>query len=77
MAEQEEQKLDKEFLLNNHQFLEDAQMFLAEREDKEVNAPEEIYDAFMEHFRYQNVNEATALRDLYYVNNQVLLVLVG
>ena len=70
MAEQEEQKLDKEFLLNNHQFLEDAQMFLAEREDKEVNAPEEIYYAFMEHFRYQNVNEATALRDLYYVNNQ-------
>lgn len=70
MAEQEEQKLDKEFLLNNQQFLNDAQMFLAERENKEVNAPEEIYDAFMEHFRYQNVNEATALRDLYYVNNQ-------
>lgn len=70
MAEQEEQKLDKEFLLNNQQFLDDAQMFLAEREEKEVNAPEEIYDAFMEHFRYQNVNETTALRDLYYVNNQ-------
>ena len=70
MAEQEEQKLDKEFLLNNQQFLDDAQMFLAEREDKEVTEPEEIYDAFMEHFRYQNVNEATALRDLYYVNNQ-------
>ena len=70
MAEQEEQKLDKEFLLNNQKFLDDAQMFLAEREDKEVTEPEEIYDAFMEHFRYQNVNEATALRDLYYVNNQ-------
>ena len=70
MAEQKEQKLDKEFLLNNQQFLDDAQMFLAEREDKEVTTPTEIYDAFMEHFRYQNVNEATALRDLYYVNNQ-------
>ena len=62
--------LDKDFLINNEMFLDDAQMFLAERENKDLGDPEEIYDAFMEHFRYQNVNEVTALKDLYYVSNQ-------
>ncbi len=62
--------LNKEFLVNNDKFIEDAQIFLAEREDKDLSKPEEIYDAFLEHFRYQNVNEVTAMRDLYYVNNQ-------
>ena len=62
--------LNKEFLINNEKFLNDAQIFLAEREDKDLGDPEEIYDAFMEHFRYQNVNEVTALKDLYYVSNQ-------
>jgi len=62
--------LNKDFLINNEKFLEDAQVFLADREDKDLGDPEEIYDAFMEHFRYQNVNEVTAMRDLYYVNNQ-------
>jgi len=71
MAEQRNEiVLNKDFLINNAKFLEDAQIFLAEREDKDLSSPEEIYDAFMEHFRYQNVNEVTAARDLYYVNNQ-------
>ena len=61
---------NKNMLLNNDLFLQDAQVFLGEREDKDLETPEEIYDAFMEHFRYQNVNEVTAMRDLYYVNNQ-------
>jgi len=71
MAEElNEVVLNKDFLINNDKFLEDAQIFLADREDKDLGSPEEIYDAFMEHFRYQNVNEVTAMRDLYYVNNQ-------
>ena len=66
----QEVNIDKDFFLGNAKLLEDAEIFLAEREEKEFNSDEEVYDAFMEHFRYQNVNEVTAMRDLYYANNQ-------
>ena len=42
--------LNKEFLINNEKFLEDAQIFLADREDKDLGKPEEIYDAFKASF---------------------------
>jgi len=64
--------LKKENLVDDKDFLNDASQFLIEREGKtaeELRNPEEVYDAFMEHFRYQNVNEATAIRDMMYAQN--------
>jgi hypothetical protein len=43
----------------------DARAFLADREDYYSDNPEDIYDRYLEHFRYQNVNEVTAVRDMY------------
>ena len=66
-------KLTKENLLLNEQFLEDARLFLIERDGysaKEVQDKNEVYDAFMEHFRYQNVNEFTAAKDLLYAQTE-------
>ena len=63
--------LNKENLIKDKQFRNDAALFLEDRggyefdySDEDVN--EQIYDAFMEHFRKQNVNEVTATRDLFY-----------
>lgn len=64
--------LTKENLTNDNDFLNDARTFLIEREGKsadEVRDPEAVYDAFMEHFRYQNVNEVTAVRDMIYAQS--------
>lgn len=64
--------LNKENLLGNDQFVQDAQQFLVEREGydaEDLADREDVYDAFMEHFRYQNVNEVTALRDLAYAQD--------
>ena len=67
----DKQDLNRENLINDEQFLEDAALFLEDRggyefsySDEDVN--EQIYDGFMEHFRKQNVNEVTATRDLFY-----------
>lgn len=64
--------LKKENLVQDNGFLDDARIFLIEREGKtadEVRDPEAVYDAFMEHFRYQNVNETTAVRDMIYAQS--------
>jgi len=66
-------QLKKENLLENDKFLEDARLFLIERDGfsaKEVQDKEEVYEAFMEHFRYQNVNELTAAKDLLYAQSE-------
>tara|TARA_B100001939_G_scaffold151921_1_gene131267 strand:- start:3196 stop:6708 length:3513 start_codon:yes stop_codon:yes gene_type:complete len=66
-------KLNKENLLENEQFLDDAKKFLIERDGfsaSEVQNKEDVYDAFMEHFRYQNVNELTAAKDLLYAQSE-------
>ena len=66
-------QLKKENLLENDQFLEDARLFLVERDGfsaKEVQDKEAVYEAFMEHFRYQNVNELTAAKDLLYAQSE-------
>ena len=61
--------LNKETLLGDEDFVMDASRFLIDREGydpEDLESNEQVYDAFMEHFRYQNVNEVTALRDLTY-----------
>lgn len=67
----EEDKV-KENIIENDDFIEDARGFLQKREgytDEQLATKEDIYDAYMEHFRYQNVNEVTAIRDLEYAQN--------
>jgi len=57
--------LTRENLTNNVKFITDASQFLAEREDYYSDDADDIYDRYLEHFRYQNVNEVTAVRDMY------------
>ena len=58
-------KLSKEDLVNDVDFQEDALTFLMERQGLQENlTSEEVYDRFMEHMRFHNVNEITTLRDL-------------
>ena len=66
-----DENLNKEKLMQSKSFINDAASFLMKRENYEpedLETDEEVYDAYMEHFRVQNVNEATALRDLNYAN---------
>ena len=64
------EELDEETLLNDPEFIDDAALFLRERESIDPTATaKEVYDAFMEHMRYQDVNEITAIRDLEYAQN--------
>ena len=62
-------EINKDTLLAEDDFLEDASKFLIDRggyEVKDLQSKEAVYDKYMEHFRSQNVNEATALKDLTY-----------
>lgn len=64
--------IDRESLIDNEDFLEDASYFLMDRAGYEIDdlsTPEDVYAGFMEHFRYQNVNEVTALKDLDYAQD--------
>ena len=66
-----QQDLTKENLIANKDFIEDASFFLKDRGNYnfnfgDENVNEQIYDAYMEHFRTQNVNEVTATKDLFY-----------
>jgi len=64
------EELDQETLASDMDFIEDASLFLSEREGiNEAMTPKEVYEAFMEHMRYQDVNEVTAIRDLEYAQN--------
>ena len=58
-------QLNKENLINDVDFIYDAKQFLFDREDYESDDKEDIYDRYLEHFRYQNVNEVSAVRDMY------------
>jgi hypothetical protein len=63
---------NKQTLTQNQDFINDAYYFLVDREgykQSDLNTPEKVYDQFLEHFRYQNVNEVTAIRDLEYAQN--------
>lgn len=63
-------ELDQETLASDVDFIQDASIFLSERDGYNQDmTPNEVYEAFMEHMRYQDVNEVTALRDLEYAQN--------
>lgn len=62
-------ELNRENLTSNFKFLNDASQFLAERNDLYLTDANEIYDAYLEHFRGQNVNEVTAVKDMYQAQN--------
>jgi hypothetical protein len=65
--------LSKEDLVNDVDFQTDALQFLIERQGlEEALTNEEVYDKFMEHMRFHNVNEITTLRDLEYAQNSNL-----
>mgnify|MGYP003668718586 CR=1 FL=1 len=58
--------LNKDDLIKEEDFIDDAVYFLIDRGGytlDEIDTDEKVYDAYMEHFRYQNVNEITALKD--------------
>ena len=64
--------LNKEDLIKEEDFIDDAVYFLIDRGGytlDEIDTDEKVYDAYMEHFRYQNVNEITALKDYNYVQD--------
>tara|TARA_R100001591_G_scaffold117993_1_gene139002 strand:- start:16060 stop:19164 length:3105 start_codon:yes stop_codon:yes gene_type:complete len=62
--------ITEEELLSDIDFIRDAGLFLRERDGiEEPLSAQDTYDKFMEHMRYQNVNEVTALRDLEYAQN--------
>ena len=61
----EADELEREQLTKNSSFMNDASQFLADREDYYSDDADDIYDRYLEHFRYQNVNEVSAMRDLY------------
>ena len=72
-SKSEKKELSKEKLLQNEQFITDAQTFLIDRggyKADDILKAEDAYDAYMEHFRYQNVNEYTASRDLIYAQTE-------
>lgn len=65
--------ITEEELLTDVDFIRDAGLFLRERDGiEEPLSAQDTYDKFMEHMRYQNVNEVTALRDLEYAQNSDL-----
>jgi hypothetical protein len=67
------EELTEKDLVNDLDFLSDASMFLHERQGlDEVLSGQETYEKFMEHMRFQDVNEITALRDLEYAQNSEL-----
>lgn len=64
--------LNKDDLIKEEDFIDDAVYFLIDRGGytlDEIDTDEKVYDAYMEHFRYQNVNEITALKDYNYVQD--------
>jgi len=64
--------MNKEVLSQDEDFVSDARRFLTERgssSPEDMQSNEDVYDAFMEHFRYQDVNEVTAIRDFEYATN--------
>ena len=68
----EEGELTREDVINNKQFIRDARTFLIDRQGdaKYLSASnEDIFDDFMNHFRYQDTNEVTAVKDLQYAQD--------
>lgn len=67
--EYDQKHLNKETLIEDEDFIDDASAFLIDRggyKAEEIDTNKKVYDAYMEHFRVQNVNEVTALKDMAY-----------
>jgi len=63
-------ELDKETLASDDEFISDAVTFLENRGGLSGEMTrQDVYDNFMEHMRYHDVNEITTLRDLEYAQN--------
>ena len=63
-------ELDKETLASDDEFIADAVTFLEKRGGLSGKMTrEDVYDNFMEHMRYHDVNEVTTIRDLEYAQN--------
>ena len=68
----QQEEIDKEKLLKDEQFLDDATAFLIDRggyDAEDLMSADNVYENYMEHFRFQNVNEVTAVNDLLYAQN--------
>tara|TARA_R110000796_G_scaffold71283_2_gene161663 strand:- start:1298 stop:4528 length:3231 start_codon:yes stop_codon:yes gene_type:complete len=64
------EELDKDTLASDDDFIADAITFLEKRGNlKGEMTREDVYDNFMEHMRFHNVNEVTTIRDLEYAQN--------
>ena len=64
--------MTREKLTEDKDFIKDARDFLIDREGYSIDDMSDVnnvYDQYMEHFRYQNVNEVTAIRDYNYVQD--------
>lgn len=66
----EKNKLSKDELLDNNEFLSDAQAYLVKRTGEYYGSPEEIYDAWVEQSRVASINEISAIRDYNYVSSK-------
>lgn len=64
------EELDRDTLVDDEEFINDASAFLRDRVgyDSPMTSGE-IYDKFMEHMRFQDSNEVTAIRDLEYAQS--------
>ena len=61
-----DEDLNKDVLVKDLDFISDASQFLAGRTGEVPQTDEEVYDKFMEHMRFHETNEVTAVRDLMY-----------
>tara|TARA_R100000234_G_scaffold55367_1_gene33240 strand:+ start:1535 stop:4699 length:3165 start_codon:yes stop_codon:yes gene_type:complete len=69
-AYNEVDELDKDTLASDDDFIADAVTFLENRGGLSGEMTrEEVYENFMEHMRYHDVNEVTTIRDLEYAQN--------
>lgn len=58
--------LNRDTLVGDKDFIADAYQFLKNRTGEAPANEEEVYDKFMEHMRFHEANEITAVRDLMY-----------
>ena len=64
------EELDKDILASDDDFITDAVTFLEKRGGLSGEMTrQEVYDNFMEHMRFHDVNEITTIRDLEYAQN--------
>ena len=69
-AYNEIEDLDKETLASDDDFIADAVTFLEKRGGLSGEmSRQDVYENFMEHMRFHDVNEITTLRDLEYAQN--------